>query len=189
MQGSRWTPISQLCLRMRLISLPAQVAALMLSCLSLACRPACSALQVWVLGQSPEFGYCKATKKVLYCMVLHGTAQPCMPPTNRRQADLQMYPASRSRLSVSIHQICRCPACLPPAFLQNGDPCRMPVNASRCPFCPFHVQASASAQHMLLLPCRSACLGGLAACCQQTLLLATNPMPPLRAARCTPCPA
>ena len=34
-----------------------------------------------------------------------------------------------------------CLTCLP--CLQNGDPCRMPVNATRCPFCPFHVQASA----------------------------------------------
>ena len=28
--------------------------------------------------------------------------------------------------------------------LQNGEPCRMPVNAARCPYCPYHVQASAS---------------------------------------------
>ncbi|PSC68556.1 MCM10-like protein [Micractinium conductrix] len=45
-----------------------------------------SAEQVWVLGQSPEFGYCKATKK-------------------------------------------------------NGEPCRMPVNAARCPYCVYHVQS------------------------------------------------
>ncbi|KAL4421928.1 hypothetical protein ABPG77_005212 [Micractinium sp. CCAP 211/92] len=45
-----------------------------------------SADQIWVLGQSPEFGYCEAKKK-------------------------------------------------------NGEPCRMPVNAARCPFCPYHVQS------------------------------------------------
>ncbi|KAL4437421.1 hypothetical protein ABPG75_004560 [Micractinium tetrahymenae] len=45
-----------------------------------------SAEQIWVLGQSPEFGYCKAKKK-------------------------------------------------------NGEPCHMPVNVARCPFCPYHVQS------------------------------------------------
>lgn len=105
---------------------------------------ACS-LQVWVLGQSPEFGHCKATKKARFVLAVLHLALGC---------DLQavrcifLFPISllspeihapRFHAYVGIEMLTRH---VRPCMLQNGEPCRMPVNAARCPFCPYHVQAS-----------------------------------------------
>ncbi|PRW60422.1 MCM10-like protein [Chlorella sorokiniana] len=75
-----------------------------------------SADQVWVLGQSPEFGHC-----CLYFVPA---------------ADWPLY-----YLFVQVWVLGQSPEfghCK--ATKKNGEPCRMPVNAARCPFCPYHVQ-------------------------------------------------
>ena len=78
-----------------------------------------SADAVWVLGQSPEFGHCKANKKVQKRLVRGARS------------------ATHPRLLLAEAP----PHPLPPSPRQNGDPCRMPVNTLRCPFCPYHAAA------------------------------------------------
>lgn len=110
---------------------------------------ACS-LQVWVLGQSPEFGHCKATKKARFSSMY--SAMPCWMAVHAMGAYMGCH--CNSCLCMPIMFVrrhadaCAMPHCenkmsgLASFVLQNGEPCRMPVNAARCPFCPYHVQAS-----------------------------------------------
>lgn len=91
----------------------------------------CCPLQVWVLGTSPEFGHCKATKKV-------GAANNAV--FDQKDAAFLGRWFVRRHSGAGRDQPGPSPSPAPTAPQQNGEPCRMPVNATRCPFCPYHVQ-------------------------------------------------
>lgn len=100
-----------------------------------------AAEQVWVLGASPEFGYCKALKKVP-----HGPGRRCgdwRRSVSARRVDgggtfaRTGHGRATPRILHTSHPVSKA------ICVQDGTSCKMPVNLGKCPYCPYHVQASA----------------------------------------------
>lgn len=81
---------------------------------------ALQAEQIWVLGTSTDFGFCKALTKVVWVV---GLGVLCVLVAERYAGCSELTEPS--------------PLFLP---LQAGAPCKMPVNLAKCAYCPYHAQ-------------------------------------------------
>ena len=89
---------------------------------------------------------CTAHSKASSTATQRPASTPGVRPSKRRPR-----PASRLAPRLTLPPCAVLPT--PPAAAQNGEPCRMPVNAARCPYCPYHVQARMPAARWRCFSC------------------------------------
>lgn len=109
------------------------------------CLTAISGDQVWVLGTAAEFGYCRAQKKVWRreeCMYIPNARHECPlgPCDAETSTSVGPSPSHAENVATVPHRLPFIPS-------QDGQPCRVPVNMARCPFCPYHVQVGILLEH------------------------------------------
>lgn len=111
------------------------------------------ARQVLVVGRCPDFGTCKALRKVCvvcWCCLLvlySGVVCWCWFRVVLFWVFLA-YPLHTEQQCIQTHSTC----CQNPTHAQDGQPCRMPVNISQCPYCEYHVASQYKAMQLKVAP-------------------------------------